>query len=242
MRQGSGGFRFVLAMLAIIVSGAATLLGMKLGYGLLVPSVIAGFSIFLVFLSIMLTPTVKSRRSGTRLRPADSGIQGYVAAPTDVYPGYCWQCGRRVKPDSVLCLRCGATQMHRFAPDPAPDTESAPWEVAAPRISGGTTRWDPATGTPQPWGPPPTFGNAPPPPQPQPQPQQWGSPASGAPPAAGPRRAGGRPPEQAAPRPSRPPAQPAERVAPRYRPGAPPPYLQPRQPAPAEPARRRRRR
>lgn len=260
MGQNTGTFRIFLGMGAIALTGGATLLGMKLGYGLMVLFIVSGFTIFLVFISIMLTPVQRSSRAKTRLRPADPGIRSYVAAPTDVYPGYCWQCGRHVKLDSVVCLRCGAAQTHRVAPVPAPASEPAPWEVAAPHFSGGLTRWDPTQGTPQPWGPPPPAAPQPSwpgadaiPPQPSwpgadavPPPQLWGPPPQPAPPAsqpaASPRQRRGRPAAPAAQPPTRPERAPSDRVAPRYQPGAPAPWIQPRQPVPAEPARRRRRR
>jgi hypothetical protein len=46
----------------------------------------------------------------SRSGPAESPVNYYVALPEEMPPGYCWQCGRRVKLDSLICLRCGATQ------------------------------------------------------------------------------------------------------------------------------------
>lgn len=45
-----------------------------------------------------------------RSGPAMSPVNYYVALPEEMPAGYCWQCGRRVKLDSLICLRCGATQ------------------------------------------------------------------------------------------------------------------------------------
>lgn len=211
MGQSNGAFRFLLFVLAIIVTGAATTMGIRLGFGLLVLFVVAGLSIFVAFISLMVRPGVRSERARSHLRAADPGFHSYVMTPTEMYPGYCWQCGRRVKPDSVVCLRCGAAQTQRHAPAPVQESEPAPWDVSMPRLSGGLTRWDSSPGTPVPWG-------SPPPPSPQ----------------------GGRS-QQPEPRQPVPPAQPNQRVAPQYRPGAPPPWMPQRQPTPAAPPRKRRR-
>ncbi|MGZ3583852.1 MAG: hypothetical protein ACXWP6_14370, partial [Ktedonobacterales bacterium] len=45
-----------------------------------------------------------------RSGPAMSPVNYYVALPEEMPAGYCWQCGRRVKLDNLICLRCGATQ------------------------------------------------------------------------------------------------------------------------------------
>lgn len=261
MAHSSGPFRFLLFILAVVVTAAATLMGVKLGYGLLVLVVIAGLSVLLVFISLMMRPTVRSNRR-SRLGPADSGIITYVAAPMDIYPGYCWQCGRRVKPDSIVCLRCGAAQSHRQAPEREMASEPEPWEIPpAPRVSGGMTRWDPTQDTPTPWGAPPSVPPAPPswaePPWQQPPsvPHAPQPPASARPaqprrapqqpprePAREPRRLGARQVAQRPPAPPAPQASPAQQVAPRYRPGAPPPWMPQQEPAPIEPTRKRPRR
>lgn len=211
MGQSRGSYRYLLFIATFIVTFVATWLGLQLGYGFLVLFVIAGSAVFLIFISLMIRPGVRSDRARTHLRPADPGFTSYVMAPTEVYPGYCWQCGHRVKADSIVCLRCGATHVHRLASPTDQASESAPWEVAKPNFSGGMTRWDSAPGTPL----PPAAG-------------PWQQPGAPAPPM--------QPIQPIQPR------TPAQRVAPRYRPGAPPPWVQQRQPAPApEPARRRRR-
>lgn len=46
----------------------------------------------------------------SRSGPAASPVNYYVALPEEMPAGYCWQCGKRVKADSLICLRCGATQ------------------------------------------------------------------------------------------------------------------------------------
>lgn len=46
----------------------------------------------------------------SRSGPAASPVNYYVALPEEMPAGYCWQCGRHVKRDSLICLRCGATQ------------------------------------------------------------------------------------------------------------------------------------
>lgn len=45
----------------------------------------------------------------SRSGPAASPVNYYVALPEEMPVGYCWQCGRPVKHDSLICLRCGAT-------------------------------------------------------------------------------------------------------------------------------------
>ncbi len=56
-------------------------------------------------------------RSGTGM-PA---IPSFVAPPSEMPPGFCWQCGGKVKPDGVICLHCGAS---------LPALEQAPSEMA----------------------------------------------------------------------------------------------------------------
>ena len=205
-------------------------MGSRLGFGLLVLYVVAGLSIFLAFISVMLRPGVRSDRARSRLRPADPGVYSYVTDPAEAYPGYCWQCGRRVKLEGAVCLRCGAALTHRRAPVPAQESEPS-WEAPETRFSGGLTRWDSTPGTPLPWGQSPS---SPPMPPPVPQPV--------VPPPAIPQPAVPQPAARAPRAPSGAPGLPNQRVAPRYQPGAPPPWIQQRQSAPAEPARRRRRR
>lgn len=253
MQTNRVAFRFVLVILAVLGTGAATVMGLKLGYGLLVLYVVAGCSLFVVFLSVMVQPRVRSARARTRLRAADPGFESYMMEPTHVYPGYCWQCGRRVKVESVVCLGCGATAVHAGmvrrdqaeASAPAVDVvESAPWEVVKPRFSGGMTRWE-DTDRPPVGMPMPPVG------MPMPRTPQRANPwqqAVGRAVGRAVERTVGRATGRAAgpPPPSSPqrPRSPAERVAPRYRPGAPPPWMQPRPPSPPSPpppARRRRR-
>ncbi len=45
----------------------------------------------------------------SRSGPAESPVNYYVALPEEMPDGYCWQCGKQVKHDSPICLRCGAT-------------------------------------------------------------------------------------------------------------------------------------
>lgn len=37
-------------------------------------------------------------------------LPSYFAPPAEMPPGYCWQCGGKVKPGYAICLHCGATQ------------------------------------------------------------------------------------------------------------------------------------
>ena len=46
----------------------------------------------------------------SRSGPAASPVNYYVALPEEMPAGYCWQCGRQVRRDGLICLRCGATQ------------------------------------------------------------------------------------------------------------------------------------
>lgn len=234
MGQSSGPFRFLLVVLAFVVTGAATVMGIRLGFGLLVLYVVAGLSIFLAFISLMLRPGVRSDRARSHLRPADPGFYSYVMDPAEAYPGYCWQCGRRVKLEGAVCLHCGATLTHRRAPVHAQESE-LPWEASAPRFSGGLTRWDSTPGTPLPWGQSPSSRPLPPPvPQPVVPPPAIPQPVIPQPAVPQPAARTPRALSEASELPN-------QRVAPHYQPGAPPPWIQQRQPAPAEPARRRRR-
>lgn len=73
--------------------------------GLVVSALVGGGIIRLAIGLFTVSDNVEAR-SG----PAMSPVNYYVALPEEMPPGYCWQCGRRVKPDSLICLRCGATQ------------------------------------------------------------------------------------------------------------------------------------
>jgi hypothetical protein len=48
-------------------------------------------------------------------------IPSFVAPPSEMPPGLCWQCGGTVKPDRFICLHCGAS---------LPAIEQAPSEMA----------------------------------------------------------------------------------------------------------------
>jgi hypothetical protein len=63
----------------------------------------------------LVTPSATSGTFRNRRGPARSLMSGYVALPEQMPPGYCWQCGRKVKADRVVCLGCGATQIRGAA-------------------------------------------------------------------------------------------------------------------------------
>lgn len=56
--------------------------------------------------------TIELRQRPTSFaRPARPPITTYVSPPAEMVPGYCWQCGRRVKRKYTICYGCGATQV-----------------------------------------------------------------------------------------------------------------------------------
>ena len=63
----------------------------------------------------LVTPSATSGTLRSLNGPARSLMSGYVAPPEEMPPGYCWQCGRKVKSDRVICLGCGATQLRGAA-------------------------------------------------------------------------------------------------------------------------------
>ncbi|HEV7126018.1 MAG TPA: hypothetical protein VGN32_01100 [Ktedonobacterales bacterium] len=50
------------------------------------------------------------RRAGAGALGPGLAVGGFVAPPAEMPPGMCWQCGGRVKENSVICYHCGATQ------------------------------------------------------------------------------------------------------------------------------------
>lgn len=65
-----------------------------------------------------------------RHRPGATGLPGvpnFVAPPSEMPPGLCWQCGGRVRPDRVICLHCGASQPVA-APTPSQMAQAAGFE------------------------------------------------------------------------------------------------------------------
>ncbi|MGZ3665125.1 MAG: hypothetical protein ACXVDA_11650, partial [Ktedonobacterales bacterium] len=73
--------------------------------GLVVSGLIGG-GIVRLAIGLFTVGDILEARSG----PAMSPVNYYVALPEEMPAGYCWQCGRRVKLDNLICLRCGATQ------------------------------------------------------------------------------------------------------------------------------------
>lgn len=74
------------------------------------PGLMLGGLIRIVFGLITIRSGDMSENGRSMPRPARSPINSYVALPEETPDGYCWQCGRMVKADAVICLRCGATQ------------------------------------------------------------------------------------------------------------------------------------
>lgn len=56
-------------------------------------------------------PIVPGGKYRKRPGPARNPIRSYVAIPEQMPPGYCWQCGHKVKAGRVMCAGCGATQL-----------------------------------------------------------------------------------------------------------------------------------
>jgi hypothetical protein len=79
----------------------------------------ASSSSYIVFIGLIIGGLVRMALSATSLfSGSERGRSavlplipgGFVAPPSEVSPGLCWQCGAKVKPDRLICLRCGATQ------------------------------------------------------------------------------------------------------------------------------------
>ena len=92
----------------------------------------------------LVTPSAPSATSGTyrnRKGPARNPISGYAALPQQMPPGYCWQCGRKVRADTVTCAGCGATQIRRAARH-AGDSVSQNYGELAASAPAGATGWE----------------------------------------------------------------------------------------------------
>lgn len=88
-------------------------------------------------------------------RPARSAMTTYVAPPTEMPPGYCWQCGRKVKPKHSICFGCGATQVRGVTAPYQPDNAASQswWEISSAMPASGSP-WNSGSPPPHPSSPP----------------------------------------------------------------------------------------
>lgn len=118
-----------------------------------------------------------SSRRGYKTRSGHARVPPlyYIEEPSVMPPGYCWQCGRKVKPEVLVCVACGAAQMTQASRGAAATTTAVPaekgWEPAAAapvapggygpppgRMSGGPRPGGPHPGDGYPAGPYPPAG------------------------------------------------------------------------------------
>lgn len=120
------GFRLTLVFYGLIVFG---ILRMVVG----IPALLGG------------------RRAQGQRQYASSGpaVPAYFAPPFEVTPGYCWQCGGRVKRSATICLNCGATQAAEKEEQPAGAEDYPPSNDVAPMPPPARL---PATNGPRPAG------------------------------------------------------------------------------------------
>jgi hypothetical protein len=125
---------------------------------------------------------VRWAAAGGRGGPADAYEPGFAALPNSVQPGLCWQCGGRVKPNSRICLNCGATQAN-YDVGPSAAAQASGFNSDSTG-SGYAPAWQPAPASGAGWEPPPP-GYQQPGQQPEmvPDYQQPGYGSSGYPPA-----------------------------------------------------------
>jgi hypothetical protein len=144
MYRGGGLGQVVGGMVAVALGIALTLISYQLAppggtYFIFVGLIISG--LLMIFRGLV-TPGTTSGTLRDHNRPARSPVSGYVAPPEQMPPGYCWQCGRKVKPRHTICLSCGATQIHGAAPYRSGNSVSQnDWDLTA-STPGSATRWE----------------------------------------------------------------------------------------------------
>lgn len=113
-----------------------------------------------------------SRRAyQNRLGPAQVPELYVVDLPGHAPPGYCWECGRVVKPTQAVCLGCGAAQVRSPVPMGDARVGARPGPVGAPP-AGTFPVGEPAA--PGVYSPQPSYPQyAPPSPYPQPSYPQY---------------------------------------------------------------------
>ena len=109
----------------------------------------------------------RGRRYGAHGDALPPVPMSFVAPPSEMPPGLCWQCGATVKPDRPICMHCGASQP-TAAPQPSQTAQLAGFE---PDVSSSVIPKPVRTVA----GPPPSRGVAP-------GPYQAGAPSGGMPP------------------------------------------------------------
>lgn len=132
--RGVGGF--VTGLVMVLIGVGATIVSYMLASPGGVFFVFGGLIVggcYRMVTALFYAPVLTPR---PRKRPARGHTSGlpevdYVAAPTSVPAGYCWQCGRQVKRGRGTCLACGAAQVTA-----APKLQSAPTPAVTPWGSG----------------------------------------------------------------------------------------------------------
>ena len=81
---------------------------------------------FLAIFRGLAMPSATRRKRRTHARPARSTMNSHTALPQHVPPGYCWQCGRKVREGNAICYSCGAAQIHMAAPRKPADSDMLP--------------------------------------------------------------------------------------------------------------------
>lgn len=144
---GGGGRNRVAAGIFFIALGiGATIVSYLIAtpggvYYIYVGPIVGGF---VMIVRGVITPGTPNGKLRNYSRSARSPMNSYVAPPEQMPRGYCWQCGRKVKAGRVVCLGCGATQIHAA-------TSHRPGDSAS------QYGWDLGASTPPavtPWGPP----------------------------------------------------------------------------------------
>ncbi|MGH2514026.1 MAG: hypothetical protein ACRDHP_00060 [Ktedonobacterales bacterium] len=118
--------------------------------------------VWMIFRGLTSTSTANGKLHGYT-RPAQSPVSGYIAPPQQMPPGFCWQCGRRVKGGKAVCFGCGAAQTQAATSHRPGDSASqygwdlagtvssspsgaAPWSSPPPSTSAAPSgQWNPST-------------------------------------------------------------------------------------------------
>jgi hypothetical protein len=95
------------SLLAVISVGAGTsIVFIGLIVGGLIRMVLSAPALLSSFHRAGAGASLGAQSGATPIAPLPS----YFAPPAEMPPGYCWQCGGKVKPGYAICLHCGASQ------------------------------------------------------------------------------------------------------------------------------------
>lgn len=145
MGRGGGFGQVVAGMIAVALGIALTFISYLLAppggtYVIFIGLIVSG--LVMIFRGIVSSGATSSTFRSYN-RPAQSPISGYIAPPEQMPLGYCWQCGRKVKAQSIICVGCGATQIPRAAPHQFGNAVGHnERELSAP-APAGPSRWEP---------------------------------------------------------------------------------------------------